>query len=40
MIAPDEDASADARARRLYALVVICEIAVVAALWAFGRAYA
>jgi hypothetical protein len=34
----DEDADA-ARSRRLYALVLVCEAAVIAALWAFGRVF-
>lgn len=35
-----EGVADEERTRRLYVLVVICEIVVVAALWALGRVYA
>lgn len=37
MVLPDD--AGDARTRRLYVLVVVCEIAVIAALWFFGRTF-
>jgi hypothetical protein len=35
----DSDAAADARMRRLYAGVFVCEALTILALWAFGRAF-
>ena len=33
------DAALDARTRRLYVWALVCEAAVIAALWAFTRAF-
>jgi hypothetical protein len=36
---PDSDAAADARSRRLYIGVFICEALTLVALWAFSRVF-
>jgi hypothetical protein len=36
---PDSDAASDARMRRLYIGVFVCEAVTILALWAFGRMF-